>query len=279
MTGLSVKWLKLVITTISMSMVFMFGYLTKSMHQVALNDTEVKLIELLIPSFISVIGWFVALSWTIKQTNLASKSNRDLQKEILILSERAKTVENVVNDMININCCLMKIKQYVENIKVNIQYKQAGKCNPDLKELFNKASEPYQELYLNMDRLKMNHSRASIYLEKPPYIDLYLHTIHKEFSNNSDWEIFQSKCASYFTEQHSDVDVIINSIDQVASNCVEISYASIRLVEMITACTRYRQKGAWHCVELLRFWLFQTCHCMLSVQHCKTTQGNAGARI
>lgn len=77
-------------------------------------------LSLVIPSSLTVVGWFVAAFWVIKQVNLAHINNRELQTAILKQSKK----DSLANDFIHIYLDLVQtisdLSQFLYHAQINM---------------------------------------------------------------------------------------------------------------------------------------------------------------
>lgn len=91
-----------------------------------------ELARILVPSIVSITGWLVTIWWALRQVDIASKSNRSLQHEMLQSNEKIKVIDSVILAYIDINKSLHKIKRSINNLKTNIEFKNKGQSRPNL---------------------------------------------------------------------------------------------------------------------------------------------------
>lgn len=189
-----------------------------------------ELAQILVPSMISVVGWLVTIWWALRQIEISSEKNRQLQQEALQSSEKIKAIDAVIVAYVNVDKSLHRIERTVHNMKNNINFKLEGKNNPDLTVIFRESCDAYSELFTCIDYLQFNLIRLTPYdlaiNESFEFID----NVHEKFSNQSPWLTYQEASAIYLLDEDSGHEELFSAIDVVTSNCGELSVAAFKVV-------------------------------------------------
>ncbi|MCC6924000.1 MAG: hypothetical protein IT525_13235 [Nitrosomonas sp.] len=181
-----------------------------------------ELARILVPSMISIIGWLVTIWWALRQIEISSDKNRQLQCEMLQSNEKIKVIDATILAYMEINKALHKIRYIIVNLKINIESKVQRKNNPDLSQIFNDSGNAYSELFVCIENLQFNLIRLTphgISLEKGSN---FIHEIHKYFSNQSPWLTYQEQATAYFQDESIGYENFFSVIDTVASNCEKL---------------------------------------------------------
>ncbi len=189
-----------------------------------------ELAQILVPSTISIVGWMVTIWWALRQIEISSEKNRQLQHETLQSNEKIKAIDAIIVAYVDINKSLHKIKSTAHNLKTNIDFKEQGKANPDLHSLFHESGNAYSELFECIAYLQFNLIRLIPYgIHTNESFD-FIDEVQKNFSKQSPWLTYQENAASYLQNENSGHEELFSAIDVVASNCEKLCLEAFKVV-------------------------------------------------
>lgn len=233
-------WLGVAAVIIALGVATLMGLSIFLGGDLVMHRENWELARIFVPSIVSVIGWLVTIWWALKQVDIASKRNRELQYEMLQSNEKIKAIDSVILAYIKINKSLNQIRRHADNFKHNIEFKNAGKSTPDLTSFFHNSGNSFSEMLENLETLKFRTVRLAQYgITMNKNLD-FLDDIHSSFSGKSDWLNYQEQAALYFNNENHYDDLFL-SIDTVSENCNKLCEDALNNVASIN--TRNKNKS------------------------------------
>lgn len=115
-------------------------------------------LRLLIQPLITVLGWFVAALWAVKQLNLANRKTLELQRTLMSESHKRSLANELIEIYKDVAQSINKLKQKGSMLSVNalLQNKPGmEQFNFNAQILVGPVNESYDELSRNVFRLDM----------------------------------------------------------------------------------------------------------------------------
>lgn len=230
-------WLGILAGVVALGVVVLMGLTIFHGKTLVMQRENWELARILIPSIVSILGWLVTIWWALRQVEISSQKNRNLQYEMLQSSERIKVVYSVISTYIEINKSFHKIQRYINNFKANIELKKEGKNNPDLASIFHKSGNAYSEMFENIESLKFSLARLPPYgVDNQEGIDFIKKTFEC-FSGKFIWYTYQVKAAEYLQNEEGSIEELFYSIDKISDNCNEMCSTALTVVMQLNTPT------------------------------------------
>lgn len=194
-----------------------------------------ELAQIIVPSMISVAGWLVTIWWALKQVEISSEKNRQIQHEILQSGEKIKVIDSIVLAYIDVDMALHKVQRTIMSLKINIEFKMQAKSHPDLSLIFQESGDAYVGLFSALDNLKFNLVRLIPYdIEVEGCFD-FIDNVGKKFTNQSVWLTYQEQAAAYLKDETSGHEELFATICAIALNCENLCLDAFELVANINS--------------------------------------------
>jgi hypothetical protein len=114
-------------------------------------------LSLVIPSSLTVLGWFFAAFWVIKQVNLAHKKNRELQTAILRQSKKDSLAKDFIRIYLDLAQTINDLSQFLYHTQINMGFeaKMDGSTKFAWREAFSSIYSSYSTLGRHFDHLRV----------------------------------------------------------------------------------------------------------------------------
>ena len=227
-------WLGIAAGIIALGVATLMGFTIIHGEELVMNRRNWELSRILVPSIVSIIGWLVTIWWALRQVEISAQRNRNLQHEMLQSNEKIKVIDSVVIAYMEMNKSLHKINSLVETLKVNIDFKDEGKSNPDLVDIFHSCGEAYNEMYENKEILFFNLVRLRALKINSEETITFLVNIDEHFAGPSSvWVEYQIQAAEYLQDEGSDDSKLFSTIDTISANCLNLRKEALAVVNVL----------------------------------------------
>jgi len=227
-------WLGIAAGIIALGVATLMGFTIIHGEELVMNRSNWELSRILVPSIVSIIGWFVTIWWALRQVEISAQRNRNLQHEMLQSNEKIKVIDSVVIAYMELNKSLHKIDSRVNKLKLNIEFKNEGKSNPDLVYLFHSCGEAHNEMYENKEILLFNLVRLRALKINSEETITFLVNIDEHFAGPSSvWVEYQTQAAEYLQNEGSDDSKLFSTIDTISANCNNLRKEALAVVNVL----------------------------------------------
>ena len=186
--------------------------------------------SLVVPSSLTVIGWFVAAFWVIKQANLAHTKNRELQAAILRQSKKDSLANDFVHIYLDLAQSIRDLSHflYLAQINMGLETRMGNSSKFGWREQFNSINSSYSALGRHFDHLRVwldvyggqipNKTGILAVIEK---YDSYF-TAHTRQKDNHPWLLLQSAMGRMLIRDKPDTELYDERATDVGKRLEEI---------------------------------------------------------
>jgi len=89
-------------------------------------NPEIQLIQLLVPSALTVIGWLIAAWWALEQVKVAHEGNEKLQRKLINESHRRAVAGELIEIYKSLTCAANNLTQSIFSFSLNHGFEQKG---------------------------------------------------------------------------------------------------------------------------------------------------------
>ena len=190
---------------------------------------ECETMQVIIPSVITVIGWFVTAWWALRQVDRAHEKNSVLQKQLV----RDSHQRELAKEVIDIYKCIARsgnlLVQSISSFAVNYSFQQGklmGKFELDSVSLIPKINEAYSSLSEDITRLAMwlnicdghlpdtKQLRQAIHC----YMEIFGSPISENDTEKVSWVGYQGLLVAVSNAEKMNPDAIAEISDQISQD-------------------------------------------------------------
>lgn len=170
---------------------------------------ESNIYQIVVQPILTVLGWFVAAFWAIKQVNLAHSKNIKFQQQLIRESHKREIAKEIIDIYKNISRIIESLKQNVLLFSINYKLENNNNVGSSIQVSAQSSIGPvndiYSELGQEISRLEMWMKICGDHLPDTALLEDGVNEFRKTFSINADypnivdigWVSFQRLLVNY----------------------------------------------------------------------------------
>lgn len=205
-------------------------------------------LSLIISSVLTIIGWFVAAWWAVKQVNIAHDKNRALQQEILVQAIKDNLYKEFIDLYSDIAESSIGLMYALNMVALNMaldEHKADIKTESTLKfgwiDLFDKVNQGYASFTKDVDRLETWLDATSEFM--PNSADLYkiIDAYKKDFTMadgraTNIWSILQTTFAGIRVKNEANIKQYQSAMGPVGQSLINIRSQLKKCAKTVQRC-------------------------------------------
>lgn len=169
---------------------------------------DMQVLQLVVPSLLTVIGWLIAAWWAIEQVNTAHEKNAQLQSELLNESHRRDIARELIEIYKSVAQCGNNLRQAMSSFWLNHMLEKSEQVEGvsfNASTLVGPVNDAYNKMAQEITRLEMWMKVAGEHLPNSELLSEAISEFHNAFSFGGDenpekgklWTSYQAFLAAY----------------------------------------------------------------------------------
>jgi hypothetical protein len=172
-------------------------------------------LPLVIPSSLTVLGWFFAAFWVIKQVDLAHKKNRELQTAILRQSKKDSLAKDFIYIYLDLAQTISDLSQFLYHAQINmsLEANMGGGTKFGWRETFTSINSSYSTLGRHFEHLRVWLDVYGGHIPNKTQILTIIEKYDSQFTTrtskkeNHPWLLLTSSMARILSRDEPDVEL------------------------------------------------------------------------
>jgi hypothetical protein len=188
--------------------------------------------SLVIPSILTVVGWFFAAFWVVRQVNLAHAKNRELQTALLKQAKKDTLAKDFIHIYVDLAQTISDLNHFLYHAQINmaLEAQRSDGTKFGWRDAFTKINSSYSTLGRHFDHLRV---WLDVYGEQIPNKTQILTVIEKYDSqftartrqlDNHPWLLFTSSMAGILSRDKPDIELYNQRATDVGKSLEEIRF-------------------------------------------------------